>query len=519
MASATANVLRSMLLAACLLAALLFNPTAAMAAGPGGLAERIVGRDVALAFPPLDDPVVRSVAAADHMRPDDVVAGLVLSGAARAYPWWILKNHHAVNDRFQDVPVLIAFCEQCSAATAFRRDLDDRVLSMETEGVCGGTIILRDRETGTLWAPFDGHGLEGPLTGRELSRLPVFLTTWQDWSTRHPKTDVIYQPESERSGHGSREHPGKWGIVGQMGETLSTWDTRLAENAFVFGIQQGSGIQQDRVSRAYPLRTVRERGGAVNDTLDGQPVVVLARGAFEMVAYDRRLAGVPLTFEPTTASEATAGGPGHFRDVETGSVWTIEGLAAAGPHQGKRLEPADGYMVEWHVWSEYHPESEIFGHSPYRPPTGFKLPIHSLPRLTGERVADDSLRLDADTNLIMVWARWCPPCRDKLPLMRRLAAQQKERGYRFVSIAVQLPDLDELGALQGFLYQNEVNWPVYLFDDARYVELDEHYRAQGGRGLVIPTLFVTDRSGTVLHVLEGQEIDAIDEVLADRSPR
>ena len=517
MASAPVPILRSHLLATVLLATVLLGRIEPIAAAPdggaGGLAERIVARDVAAAFPPLDDPQARPIAAADHMRPDDVVAGLVLSGAARAYPWWILKNHHAVNDTFQGVDVLIAFCEQCSAATAFRRDLDDRTLSMETEGVCGGSIILRDRQTGTLWAPFDGHGLEGPLAGRELVRLPVFLTTWRDWSARHPESDVIYQPEARRAGHGAREHPGKWGIVGQMGETLSTWDTRLAENDFVYG------IGQDGASRAYPLRAVQERDGVVNDTLaalEGQsprPIVVLARGAFEMAAYSRRLAGATLTFE------LAAGEPGHFRDLESGSVWTIEGLAVSGPHQGKRLSPMDGYMVEWHVWSEYHPESEVFGHLPYQPPTGFQLPLRSLPRLVGERVAEDSLRLDADTNLIMVWARWCLPCRDKLPLMRRLAARTEEHGTRFVSIAVQLPDAHELGALKGFLYEHDVGWPVYLFDDARYVELDEHYRAQGGRGLVIPTLFVTDRSGNVLRVLEGQDVDRIDEVLAQRLRR
>ena len=209
---------------------------------------------------------------------------------------------------------------------------------METEGVCGGTIILRDRQTDTLWAPFDGHGLEGPLAGRELSRLPVFLTTWRDWSTRHPKTDVIYQPEAGRDGHGAREHPGKWGIVGQMGETLRTWDTRLAENDFVYGARESG------TSRAYPLRIVQERGGTVDDILAGRPVVVFARGAFEMAAYDRRLADVTLTFEPAATED------GHARDLETGSIWTIEGVATGGRYRGQRLQPVDGYMVEWHVW-------------------------------------------------------------------------------------------------------------------------------------------------------------------------
>ncbi|MDH4066738.1 MAG: DUF3179 domain-containing protein, partial [Acidobacteriota bacterium] len=215
------------------------------------VSRRIAGREVAYAHPPLDEPEVRSIATADHMRSTDIVAGVISGGASRAYPWWVLKNHHAVNDTLGNEAILIAFCEQCSAATGFLRTLGDRVLAMDTEGVVNGTIVLRDRETGTLWAPFDGEGLEGPLVGERLARIPVFLTTWGDWQRRHPATDVLYGRAELREGHGSREHPGQWGVVGEMGETLRSWDTRLAENELVYGTTVGEE------ARAYPFRTVR----------------------------------------------------------------------------------------------------------------------------------------------------------------------------------------------------------------------------------------------------------------------
>ncbi|MEM7587217.1 MAG: DUF3179 domain-containing (seleno)protein [Acidobacteriota bacterium] len=499
--------------AASLAAALLLASSAhPAAAAPGeaaseGLQARIAGREIAIAHPPLEDPEVRSVADADHMRRDDVIVGLVVDGKARAYPWWVLKNYHVVNDVFQETEVLIAFCEQCSAGTAFRRRLGERLLSFETEGVCGGTIILRDRETDTLWAPFDGKGLEGPLESEQLARLPVFLTTWQDWSTRHPTTDVVYESESQRMGHGAREHPGKWGIVGEMGDTMLNWDTRLAENDFIFGIRQ-----QD-APRAYPLETVQAAGGLVEDTVGDaaeRPVVVFARGAFEMAGYDRRVKDRVLSFE------AAGEGPGHARDRETGSLWTVEGLAVDGPLRGERLEPVDGYLVEWHVWAENYPFTEIFGETAYTAPTGFTLPMRELPRLIGERVRDDRLAFDTDTNLIMVWARWCPPCLDKVPLMKRLAAGQEAGGYRFASVVVQLPDQIELGELKAFLYEHDIDWPIYLFDDERYTELDALYRKRGGRGLVIPTVFVVDRTGTVTHVFEG-EVTGVEKLLASRA--
>ena len=469
------------------------------------LRDRLVGMEIAAAHPPLDDPPTRSAAEADHMRPDDVVVGLALPGAARAYPWWVLKNAHTVNDRLAGVPVVIAFCEQCSGASAFRREVDGRALAMRTAGVWSGTVVLEDRQTGTLWAPFDGHALEGPLAPRRLERLPVFLATWAEWSARHPGTDVVHDDPRNRGGHGAREAPGKWGVVAEMGGTLSRWDDRLPENTMVFGVSEGT------VERAYPRAAVVERGGVVHEETAGRPIVLLAAGDYGIGGYDRRLGERTLTFEPDPRE------PGRFRDRETGSSWTVEGTAAEGPLAGRRLEPVEGFAVEWHVWSEYHPETTLF-----EPPaesaaaTGFRFPLTSLERLDGESTRLHTLPLDADVNLVVLWATWCPPCREKLPLMRKLAAEAAATGaYRFLSIVVQIPDPTELNALKAFLHAEQIDWPVYLFDDHQYRRLDETWREHGGAGLVVPMAFLIDGSGAVTRVLAGGEFDGLEEALAE----
>ena len=79
----------------------------------------------------MEAPTVVAAASAAHMREDDVVLGVVVSGEPRAYPWWIVKHFHAVNDTIGGVPLAVAFCEQCTGQPAFRRELEGRVLSME----------------------------------------------------------------------------------------------------------------------------------------------------------------------------------------------------------------------------------------------------------------------------------------------------------------------------------------------------------------------------------------------------
>ena len=52
---------------------------------------------------------------------------------------------------------------------------------------------------------------------------------------------------------------------------------------------------------------------------------------------------------------------GGFTDAETGSVWTVDGLAKEGPLAGKRLRPIpDAFVAYWFAWPEFYPEIRIW---------------------------------------------------------------------------------------------------------------------------------------------------------------
>ncbi|HEY5907186.1 MAG TPA: DUF3179 domain-containing (seleno)protein, partial [Vicinamibacteria bacterium] len=326
--------------------ALAFSAVAA-AQDAGTVRSRLRGREIASTSPPLDHPECRPAATAAHMRDEDTVLGVVVEGRARAYPWWVLKNHHVVNDTLGKTALVVSLCEQCTGGAAFRREAFGRTLSLKVAGVLNGTIVLEDRETGTLFSPFGGRGLEGPLAGRKLDRLPLVFTHWDEWVARHPDTDVVFARETLRGGHGAWYTPGKWGIVSEMGSTIADLDPRLPENTIVYGVESEPG-------KAYPLGDVKAQGGVLNDAVGSLPVVIVARGTLEAAGFERRLGGRALTFR------AVAEPPGAMLDEETGSRWSVEGEALSGPLRAKRLARLDGYSVEWHVWSAYNPRAELF---------------------------------------------------------------------------------------------------------------------------------------------------------------
>lgn len=467
------------------------------------IADRIRGQHIAATSRPLENPAVRSVTSATHMRDEDLVFGVTVAGHARAYPWWVVKNYHVVNDVVGGVPVVVAFCEQCSGAAVFGRKLDQRVLSFEVAGVYNTTIILRDRQTRSLWAPFSGRAVEGRLLGRKLERLSLSFTRWDTWTARHPAGEVVWASPTSREGHGSWYEPGKWGIVSEMGETLAAWDPRLPENALVYGVEDGAS------ARAYPLSRVHSQGGVVNDRVGETPVVVVAQGPLDVAGYERRVKGRELTFRPSSGSHAV------MNDDETGSDWSGEGEALGGPLKGERLTRVDGYLVEWHVWSAYHSGTEVFGTralaAAMAVPEEVTFPSLVLQGLDGRPRA---VILPGKVNIVVLWAAWCPPCKVEMPKLQRLVQTHAARGLSAVGIAIHIPD-DEIEkvVVKDFVSEAKLTFPTFLVDEPGYDRLEALCRKTGGPGLVLPTVFVTDAHGRILSVRRGSDVETLPDAL------
>jgi thiol-disulfide isomerase/thioredoxin len=300
-----------------------------------------------------------------------------------------------------------------------------------------------------------------------------------------------------------------------MGSTLQAWDPRLPENELVYGIETGDE-RDDRdetrnrgdspgTGKAYPVRWLRERKGIVNDAVGGVPVVVVARGPLDVVAFDRRVGGRPLTFRPPSGSQAV------MNDEETKTDWSGQGEALSGPLQGQRLKEVDGYVVEWHVWSAYHPGAELAGAAAANVaatvPEGLTFPPLTLPGLDGRM---RPLTFPAAVNIVVLWAAWCPSCAAEMREIDRLFATHGGRVLSAVGIAIHIPDEDERAAVQRFVSEWRLHFPTVLVDEAAYDRLEAFCRQAGGPGLVLPTVFLTDDRGKVLAVLRGKDVDGLE---------
>ena len=97
----------------------------------------------------------------------------------------------------------------------------------------------------------------------------------------------------------------------------------------------------------------------VNELVGGVPTVVFyeSRDGETALAFEARVDGQALTF--STAQDGT------WIDAETGSTWTIDGSAIAGPMAGERLSTrADAYVLFWFAWRHFQPAGVTFGRRP-----------------------------------------------------------------------------------------------------------------------------------------------------------
>ena len=127
----------------------------------------------------------------EPLKPRDVVVGLAIDEAAKAFPIAAVKDEGPINDQVGSTPVLVLLHPDGRSLRCFDRRVGDTTLQLfATRGVCPPEMI--DAGTGSRWE-FTGTASKGPLSGKSLPRLPCLRDDWFDWKTYHPGTG-LYRP-------------------------------------------------------------------------------------------------------------------------------------------------------------------------------------------------------------------------------------------------------------------------------------------------------------------------------------
>jgi hypothetical protein len=316
-------------------------------------------------IPAIDNPAYESIAEARSWLSDrSPVIRLEIDGVARAYPLAILMWHEIVNDTLGGQPVVVTFCPLCNTALVFERELDGAVHDFGTTGnLRFSDLVMYDRQTESWWQQATGEAIVGELTGSRLTFLPAQIVSLADFAAAHPDGDVLSRETGFNPDYGRNPYVG--------------YDT-VDQDPFLFdGVLDGRLSPKERVvtvgdgdeAVAFPYSELRKVGVAAG-TLQAQAIVVLwVPGTASALGAPNIDAGEDIgstgVFRPvvdgrelTFVRDGEADAP--IRDRETGSTWSVTGLAVAGELEGARLEPIIHGDHFWFAWAAFSPQTTIW---------------------------------------------------------------------------------------------------------------------------------------------------------------
>jgi hypothetical protein len=129
-------------------------------------------------------PTVTPIAPDDPLAPRELIIGITIGDASKAYPLAALKAQAPVLDTLGDVPIVIVVGDDKKSVRAFETTVDGRTLEFFARPDAT-PLRLVDKETGSEW-DFTGKAISGPLAGHSLSKVTVLADYWFDWKAYHP---------------------------------------------------------------------------------------------------------------------------------------------------------------------------------------------------------------------------------------------------------------------------------------------------------------------------------------------
>jgi len=121
----------------------------------------------------------------DRLELKEIVVGLENDGLYKAYRLQDIEKLKVINDQLNSKSVTL-FSLYPLMARAFDSSHNGQSLVIQYNVTNNG---FTDEQTGSLWN-FEGKSIEGPLKGKQLTRLPFDEGYWFEWVAFHPETKI-----------------------------------------------------------------------------------------------------------------------------------------------------------------------------------------------------------------------------------------------------------------------------------------------------------------------------------------
>jgi hypothetical protein len=118
----------------------------------------------------------------------DVVIGVEVAGASRAYPISAVIAQSPIQDHLGRTPIVLILGPDGKSVRGFVSRLDGADIEFFRKSGNDKWVLI-DSASASEWN-FQGCATAGPKQGQCLERLPLLKDFWFDWRNYHPTTSV-----------------------------------------------------------------------------------------------------------------------------------------------------------------------------------------------------------------------------------------------------------------------------------------------------------------------------------------
>ncbi len=313
-------------------------------------------------IPSLFNPEIIPAAQADFIDDKDLIVGIVVDGEARAYPHQILDWHEVVNEEFASNNLLtVSYCPLTGTAIVLDGNNDGLNLTFGVSGLLyNNNLIMFDRQTDSHWPQMRLQSDQGTLRNTKQKVYPSIETSWGSWKKLFPNTVVLSTNTGHSRPYGTSgsAYPGYTNLNSPpfFRNAVGFLDDRLPPKQRVHGVFF-SGEPDNYKTKVY-LITTSQNSRVINDSIDGNPILVIDNGEKNfVVSYSRNLNSQTLTF---SLNGNVSDFPFIFKDNETSSTWNVLGEAIDGPLAGMQLAKTKSFNAYWFAWGTFYLGAEIY---------------------------------------------------------------------------------------------------------------------------------------------------------------
>lgn len=214
-------------------------------------------------IPALIDPDFIVPQKATYLLPHDRVIGVEINGQAKAYPLKILNWHELVNDRLAGEDILVTYCPLCGSGIVFNATIREKRVLFGVSGLLyKSDVLFYDLATESLWSQLAMKSITGAYSGTNLQRVPLVVTTWREWTTKYPETQVLSIDTGYERDYGTDPYF-IYSVTSQIHFPNLDKDRRLDPKQWVYGILVGE------TPKAYPLSELVRSKQPISDTVNG----------------------------------------------------------------------------------------------------------------------------------------------------------------------------------------------------------------------------------------------------------